>query len=79
MDLRELHDALESACLDVMDGSPPSRLQASRVERAIGDVLRRRGIRARVEVGAGGQTAKVTCLVRGPRGNQVVLELRFGG
>lgn len=78
LDLRELHDALESACLDVMDGSPPSRLQASRVERAIAELLRRRGLRGMVEVTAGGQQARVVVVPTGPRARRVVLQLRLG-
>ena len=78
VDLNALHDELEVACMEVFDGSPAGALQASRVERAIGDVLRRRGLRGQVQVTAGGQAARVVLLPNGPRAKQVVLTVQLG-
>jgi len=69
----ELHDELELACAQVMDGAPASRLQASRVRRCIGDVLRRHGLQGEVEVLAGGQVARVVLPPAGRRVEQVVI------
>lgn len=77
MDLADLHDDLELACAQVWDGSPAGPLQAQRVRRAIDDVLRRRRLRATVEVDAGGQAARV--VVQGtPRVKAVVIALAAG-
>jgi hypothetical protein len=71
--VEELHDELELAALQVCDGAPPGPLQAQRVRRAIDDVLRRHGLRARVEVLGGGQAARVHLMPKGPRVQAVVI------
>jgi len=73
MTVDELHDELEQACMEVMDGAPASRLQASRVRRAVGDVMRRHGLKGTVEVLAGGQVARVRLAPRAPEAKQVVI------
>jgi len=73
--LDDLRDELELACAQVMDGAPAGALQASRVRRCIGDVLRRRGLSAQVEVLAGGQAARVVLRPRGPKVQQVVIRI----
>lgn len=54
-----IREALEDAMLDVLDGSPPGPLLAGRVHRTAVEVLRRMGVRARVEVSQGGQRLHV--------------------
>jgi hypothetical protein len=72
-DWQGLRDELEAACLDVHDGAPAGPLQASRVHRAIGDVLRRRGLTASVEVAASGQAARLVFGPPGPRAVRLVV------
>ena len=45
----DLMEDLEVSCLDAMRGDPPGPGLARRLERAVGDVLRRRGLTARVQ------------------------------
>lgn len=54
-----IREALEDAMLDVFDGSPPGPLLAGQVHRTAVEVLRRLGIRARVQVSHGGQRLHV--------------------
>ncbi|MCB9677875.1 MAG: hypothetical protein H6737_22430 [Alphaproteobacteria bacterium] len=70
--MEELHEALEIAVLDVLDGSPPGPLFASRVKRECGDVLRKRGLQGTIEVTQGGTHVRVL-VKRGRRVETVVV------
>ncbi len=75
----DLHDELELACLDAMGGGTYGPLLARRLERACGDVLRRRGVTgARVEATSTRQGTRVRIALPGPGKTvrQVVLRLR---
>lgn len=50
----DLEDALEVAVMQVLDGSPPGPLFASRVRRVVLEVLRRRGLDGEVITAGGG-------------------------
>jgi len=63
---------LQDAVLDVIDGSPPGPLFASRVQRVCIEALRRAGVDAQVHTDPSGQ--RVTVQVRvGRRVEQVVV------
>lgn len=65
-----LHDAV----LEVLDGSPPGPLFATRVQRVCTEALRRAGIPARVQTENGGQHAIVWIRV-GQRVERVVVSV----
>lgn len=52
-------DELDTAMLDILDGSPAGPLFASRVKRACTEVLRRRGLDATVGVLDGGRFVRI--------------------
>ena len=69
-----LRQALENVVVDVVDGSPPGPLFASRVKRECTDVLRRHGVQGRVFVMDGGQRVHVE-VKRGAVVERIVLSL----
>lgn len=50
----DLVEALERAVMQVLDGSPPGPLFATRVQRVVTEALRRRGLNASVHTTEGG-------------------------
>ncbi len=71
-DPRPIEELLQDAVLDVIDGSPPGPLFATRVQRVCIEAVRRAGITAQVHTDPSGQ--QVTVLVRvGQRVEQVVV------
>lgn len=55
----DLVDALELAVTQILDGSPPGPLFASRVRRVVTETLRRRGLNASVETFDGGTRVRI--------------------
>lgn len=55
----DLTDALELAVLQILDGSPPGPLFASRVRRVVLETLRRRGLDGTVHTFDGGTRVEV--------------------
>ncbi len=78
MDEERLREELELAAMEVWDGAPAGPLQASRVRRAIGDVLRKNRLQGHIEVLHGGQAARITLAPRAPRARQLVIQLVIG-
>ena len=73
----DLREELEIACMDAMRGDPPSPSLAKRLELAVGDVLRRRGIQAKVSAKSDRAGTSVTILLPKPDATvqQVVLTM----
>jgi hypothetical protein len=62
----DLMEDLEVTCLDAMRGDPPGPGMAKRLERAVGDVLRARGITAVVQATSDRSGTRVVILVPKP-------------
>jgi hypothetical protein len=74
----DIREELEVACMDALRGDPPGPTVAARLQRAVIEVLRGRGIEATVEAKSDRKGTSVTILL--PRADrtvqQVVLNLR---
>lgn len=69
----DVMEELEVACLDEMRGDPPGPGLAKRLERAVGDVLRARGIDATVQATSDRSGTRVILLL--PRPDRTVQQV----
>ncbi len=77
VDLAELTEDLELACMDALDGDPAGPLLANRLRTVVTAILYSRGIRGTVVASSDRQATRVHVTLGpvGPKARQIVINL----